>query len=39
MKRELDWNDLRYFLAAARLGRLSPAARRLQVEHLSLIHI
>ncbi|MBK8184026.1 MAG: LysR family transcriptional regulator [Candidatus Competibacteraceae bacterium] len=33
MKRELDWNDLRYFLAAARLGRLSPAARRLQVEH------
>lgn len=33
MKRELDWNDLRYFLAVARLGRLSPAARRLQVEH------
>lgn len=33
MKRDLDWNDLRYFLAVARLGRLSPAARRLQVEH------
>ena len=33
MKSEMDWNDLRYFLAAARLGRLSPAARRLQVEH------
>ena len=33
MKREIDWNDLRYFLAVARVGRLSPAARRLQVEH------
>ena len=33
MKSQMDWNDLRYFLAAARLGRLSPAARRLQVEH------
>lgn len=33
MKREMDWNDLRYFLAVARLGRLSPAARCLQVEH------
>ncbi len=33
MKHEMDWNDLRYFLAVARLGRLSPAARRLQVEH------
>ncbi|MBL8260602.1 MAG: LysR family transcriptional regulator [Candidatus Competibacteraceae bacterium] len=33
MKREMDWKDLRYFLAVARLGRLSPAARRLQVEH------
>lgn len=33
MKREIDWNDLRYFLAVARLGRLSPAARRLRVEH------
>lgn len=33
MKREMDWNDLRYFLAVARLGQLSPAARRLQVEH------
>ncbi|HUM94072.1 MAG TPA: LysR family transcriptional regulator [Candidatus Competibacter sp.] len=33
MRREMDWNDLRYFLAVARLGRLSPAARRLQVEH------
>lgn len=32
-QRELDWNGLRYFLAVARLGRLSPAARRLQVEH------
>ena len=33
MKREMDWNDLRYFLAVARLGRLSPAARQLRVEH------
>lgn len=32
-KHEIDWNDLRYFLEVARLGRLSPAARRLQVEH------
>ncbi|MCP5158902.1 MAG: LysR family transcriptional regulator [Gammaproteobacteria bacterium] len=33
MKRDIDWNDLRYFLAMARLGRFSPAARRLRVEH------
>lgn len=33
MKPDMDWNDLRYFLAVARLGRLSPAARRLRVEH------
>lgn len=33
MSRDMDWNDLRYFLAVARLGRLSPAARRLRVEH------
>lgn len=29
----LDWNDLRYFLAVARSGRLTTAARRLNVDH------
>lgn len=29
----LDWNDLRYFLAAARAGTLAGAARLLGVKH------
>lgn len=29
----LDWNDLRYFLAAARAGTLAGAARHLSVKH------
>jgi DNA-binding transcriptional LysR family regulator len=28
-----DWDDLRYFLAVARAGRLTTAARRLHVDH------
>src|SRR5262245_32658858 len=30
---ELDWDDLRYFLAAARAGSLAGAARALGIEH------
>jgi DNA-binding transcriptional LysR family regulator len=30
---KLDWNDLRYFLAAARAGTLAGAARTLGVKH------
>ncbi|TGT02893.1 LysR family transcriptional regulator, partial [Mesorhizobium sp. M2D.F.Ca.ET.171.01.1.1] len=30
---EPDWNDLRFFLAAARAGTLSGAARALGVRH------
>jgi DNA-binding transcriptional LysR family regulator len=30
---EFDWDDLRYFLAAARASSLAGAARTLQVEH------
>jgi DNA-binding transcriptional LysR family regulator len=30
---KLDWNDLRYFLAAARAGTLAGAARMLGVKH------
>jgi DNA-binding transcriptional LysR family regulator len=33
---ELDWNDLRYFLAAARAGTLAGAARSLGVEHSTI---
>ena len=29
----MDWDDLRVFLAAARAGALLPAARRLGVDH------
>jgi DNA-binding transcriptional LysR family regulator len=29
----LNWDDLRYFLAVARAGRLTTAARRLHVDH------
>lgn len=31
-----DWNDLRYFLAVARHGRLVDAARRLSVDHTTV---
>lgn len=31
-----DWNDLRYFLAVARHGRLVDAARRLGVDHTTV---
>ncbi len=33
---EFDWNDLRAFLAVARDGRLTVAARRLKVDHSTL---
>lgn len=33
---EFDWNDLRAFLAVARDGRLTAAARRLKVDHSTL---
>ena len=33
---ELDWDDLRYFLAAARTGTLAGAARTLGVEHTTV---
>jgi DNA-binding transcriptional LysR family regulator len=33
---DLDWNDLRYFLAAARAGTLAGAARALGVEHSTI---
>lgn len=33
---EPDWNDLRYFLAAARAGTLSGAARALGVRHTTI---
>jgi DNA-binding transcriptional LysR family regulator len=32
----LDWNDLRYFLAIARLGTLAAAARELGVDHTTV---
>jgi DNA-binding transcriptional LysR family regulator len=32
----LDWNDLRYFLAIARLGTLAGAARELGVDHTTV---
>jgi DNA-binding transcriptional LysR family regulator len=32
----MDWDDLRVFLAIARAGRLSAAARRLGVEHTTV---
>jgi DNA-binding transcriptional LysR family regulator len=31
-----DWNDLRFFLAVARIGRLTTAARRLGVDHATV---
>lgn len=33
---EFDWNALRSFLAIARTGRLTAAAARLQVDHMTL---
>jgi DNA-binding transcriptional LysR family regulator len=33
---EIDWNDLRYFLAAARAKTLAGAARALEVEHSTI---
>ena len=32
----MNWDDLQVFLAVARTGRLSAAARRLQVEHTTI---
>lgn len=32
----LDWNDLRYFLAVARTGRLTDASRRLGTDHATV---
>ena len=32
----LDWEDLRFFLALARLGSLSAAARSLGVNHATV---
>ena len=36
MAPEFDWNDLRAFLAVARDGRLTAAARRLRIDHSTL---
>ena len=36
MAPEFDWNDLRAFLAVAREGRLTAAARRLRIDHSTL---
>jgi DNA-binding transcriptional LysR family regulator len=33
---DLDWNDLRYFLEAARAGTLAGAARKLGTEHTTI---
>jgi DNA-binding transcriptional LysR family regulator len=33
---DLDWNDLRYFLSAARAGTLAGAARSLEVDHSTI---
>ena len=33
---DIDWNDVRYFLAAARAGTLAGAARALGVEHSTI---
>ncbi|ACB93830.1 LysR family transcriptional regulator [Beijerinckia indica] len=37
MDRGFDWNDLRFFLAVARAGTVSLAARRLGVDHATVI--
>ncbi len=33
---QFDWNDLQSFLAMARTGRLTVAARRMGVDHSTL---
>ncbi|KAA0968927.1 LysR family transcriptional regulator [Aureimonas fodinaquatilis] len=33
---EFDWDDLQYFLAVARTGQLSAAARRLRTNHVTV---
>jgi len=35
--RPFDWNDLRYFLSVAQSGTVSQAARRLGVDHATII--
>lgn len=35
-ERELDWDDLRYFLGAARAGTLAGASRAMRVEHTTI---
>jgi DNA-binding transcriptional LysR family regulator len=37
MTGKLDWDDLRYLLAVARAGRVSTAAKRLGVDHSTVI--
>jgi DNA-binding transcriptional LysR family regulator len=37
MAMAFDWNDLRFFLAVARIGTVSGAARRLGVDHATVI--
>ncbi|RLQ87401.1 LysR family transcriptional regulator [Notoacmeibacter ruber] len=34
--RSFDWNDLRYFLAVARTGRLTAAAQRMGTDHATV---
>ena len=34
---ELDWNDLQYCLAVAREGTVSAAAKRMGVDHATII--
>ena len=33
---DFDWNDLKAFLAVVRTGRLTIAAKRLQIDHSTL---
>jgi DNA-binding transcriptional LysR family regulator len=35
-ERDLDWDDLRYFLAAIRAGTLAGASRAMRVEHTTI---
>jgi DNA-binding transcriptional LysR family regulator len=35
-EREIDWDDLRYFLAAVRAGTLAGASRAMRVEHTTI---
>src|SRR6056297_2827584 len=36
MSDDFNWNDLRSFLAVARAGRLTTAARKLRIDHSTL---